>query len=388
MTTPAREVTVSRRSPCPQGYRLVPKGTPYMTLNCRKQALAAGHTVYQVLDDDDDDNDGRKPGGRPIGIRVPSSIHASVLAAFHATKEDRAEATRRRDAKLDAAYREAVLQMFPKIPRDSLAVVMSHAMRKCSGRVGRTGTLDVAEKAILGVQAHIRHRCTGYEKLLKGGMSWGKARQEVHEQIKKKSAEWGYHGKRHHSGRQRDVESHGKNTMKRKRKAKNPAINGSSAAKAGRVDNRERVGGRPDPPAATLMKPFKGKESRKQKTKQMRLATSAPPPLRHQPPQRGFTTTRSVAREAGFDGKRVATRSMALALRQAAGQSSATPEYIAISSDDDEGDDDDDDVSDSSGLEADENDSGGDGVIWISSDQGEESYEEDDGFSDYDDDDE
>ncbi|KAH7032733.1 uncharacterized protein B0I36DRAFT_347910 [Microdochium trichocladiopsis] len=177
------EPTVPLNSAPPPGYRLVPKGNPYMTLNCRKQTHLAGQTVYNVVE---------KPGGKHMGIRVPQTVYNAVAASFAATKSDRADAVRRRDGKLEATYLETVLAAFPKAPRREVDAVVSRAMKKHSGRVGRTGQLSAQEKAVLGVLAHIRHVHSPYEKLLKQGVPRLDARRQSEKEIAKKAAEWGY----------------------------------------------------------------------------------------------------------------------------------------------------------------------------------------------------
>ncbi|KAJ1328897.1 DUF2293 domain-containing protein [Microdochium nivale] len=398
MATSGREETVYlTRSPSAlPGYRLVPKGTPYMTLNCRKQTLAAGQTVYQVLD---------RPGGRVVGIRVPAQIRDAVAASSRATKSQRAEAVRRRDDKMDAAYRDAVVRIFPRLPAGELRAIMSRAMEKRSGRVGRTGTLDVEDRAVLGVRAHVRHVHTRYERMLKeegarrngkgGEAARNRARWVVEKDIQSKLEEWGYrgaHGRRgQDSGRSRGDAGGGRESRrerkKRKKKEKRHGMNddGVSAERAGRVETQASAAGAAQVPTTTLAHRPKEKKQRHRNKKRKHQPDSALPTSRPPPPhksQRGFTTTttRSVAREPGVGVKRVATRSMAGALARArSGRSAAQEAYIVISSDEENGDQ----LSKSTGVNDDdksesESDYDGDGVLWISSDDGEESYYDDD----------
>lgn len=65
------------------------------------------------------------------------------------------------------------------MPDESLEVVLDHAFLKGSGRVGRTSTKTDERKAVLAVEAHIRHVHTSYEELLESGMDREEARDAV-----------------------------------------------------------------------------------------------------------------------------------------------------------------------------------------------------------------
>ncbi|KAK7750281.1 hypothetical protein SLS62_007798 [Diatrype stigma] len=206
---PPHEPTVRSSAPMPPGYAFVPKGNVYITSHCRKQAQAAGQTVFLVVRHDTQAKAKRKPA--PIGIRVPAAVHAAVRAAHDATRDARADAVRRRDARLEADFRAAVLAQFPRAPPASLALVVDRAMRKGSRRVGRAGSgsgsgsgkigLAVEDKAVLAVRAHIRHAHTDYDRLLRGdgdggggggrAMTREQARAETYGRIDEVVREWG-----------------------------------------------------------------------------------------------------------------------------------------------------------------------------------------------------
>jgi len=117
---------------------------------------------------------------------------------------DKAQAECRMDEDLRAARREheaarragldqqyimtfaaEVRRCFPGCPADVADRIAEHACRKYSGRVGRSAAarrLD-PEAVFLAVQAHARHRCTGYDALLMRGHDRADARFAVQEEL-------------------------------------------------------------------------------------------------------------------------------------------------------------------------------------------------------------
>lgn len=76
------------------------------------------------------------------------------------------------------------------MPVDSLEIILDHAFLKGSGRVGRTATKTDERKAILAVEAHIRHTHTPYEELMDAGMERKKAREVVWETVQAIKTAW------------------------------------------------------------------------------------------------------------------------------------------------------------------------------------------------------
>lgn len=102
-----------------------------------------------------------------------------MLKAAVATAESRSSAVQVRDAKDLSRARKLLRDQFPLMPDGSLEVVLNHAFLKGSGRVGRTSTTTEERKALLAVEAHIRHTHTPYEKFLDAGMDRKAAREAV-----------------------------------------------------------------------------------------------------------------------------------------------------------------------------------------------------------------
>ncbi|KAL2824939.1 hypothetical protein BDW59DRAFT_162130 [Aspergillus cavernicola] len=167
--------------PLPDDYVFVPRGNVYVTRNCRSKTKGSHQLVYKVYD-----NTGKKP----VGIRIPAEIHAAVVQSAEETAESRANAVKLRDDKDLARSRQLLRKQFPLMPAESLEIVLHHAFLKGSGRVGRTSTTSDEHKAVLAVEAHIRHIHTPYESLLSAGKGREDARKAVWGMVQTIRAAW------------------------------------------------------------------------------------------------------------------------------------------------------------------------------------------------------
>lgn len=175
------EPEVRVHDPMPSGYVFVPKGDVYITKNCRQETYLAGQTVYVVVD----------KRRKPIGLRCPASIFKAVQDLNQATAAKRAEAVQKRDAAIEGDFEEALKRLFPNAPKESIAKIVSHALKKRSRRVGRSGTVQLDDKVKLAVRAHIRHQHTEYEQLLRQGTNREKARLQVFSKLNEVARLWG-----------------------------------------------------------------------------------------------------------------------------------------------------------------------------------------------------
>jgi hypothetical protein len=143
-----------------------------------------------------------RPHRRLIGLWAPAEAITAAFDAADATAERRARqrehgaATRNRQ---EAHYREefaaAILRYLDFAPHhrelaDQIATdTAEHAARVGSGRVGRTRTLSLEERAALAARAHIRHRHTNYDDnldelvLLDVDYLYGDVRADAHEAV-------------------------------------------------------------------------------------------------------------------------------------------------------------------------------------------------------------
>ncbi|KAJ6439732.1 ARS binding protein Abp2 [Purpureocillium lavendulum] len=175
------EPIVSAQEPLPRGYGFLRKGNAFMTALCRRKTHAANRTLYVV-----------QKKRRVIGLRAPKWILREVYQEERDTRLRRQENVEKRDASMEDQFRSAVERVFPKIPTKDLARVVKGAMQKKSGRVGRTGTLMLNEKARLAVAAHIRHCHTAYDEVLDQSKDRAGARKAVHQQVVHLMKEWGW----------------------------------------------------------------------------------------------------------------------------------------------------------------------------------------------------
>lgn len=173
------EVTVSSSTPIPKGYGFLRKGNPFLTSLCRRKTIASKKTLYIVKDK-----------SRIQGLRAPKHILAQVFAEEKQTRGQRQAQVRRKDGTATDSFLKAIQAQFPKIPAPEAEIVASKATKKRSGRVGRTGTLDMDTKVRLAVAAHIRHCHTGYDVMMERGDTRDASRAAVQQTILDKLSEW------------------------------------------------------------------------------------------------------------------------------------------------------------------------------------------------------
>lgn len=163
----------------PEGWEFLPSGDAYVT----RTVKAAG--VYWVA---------WRPRGRNrrhrrrLGLWAPKAAIEQAQARAVVTETERAlgrERGARSRERQEAVYREelaAAVRRFLGFPErwvelaDEIAVAAAgRASEVGSGRVGRTRTLSLDERAALAARAYIRHHLTGYHDALDDlavGESW------------------------------------------------------------------------------------------------------------------------------------------------------------------------------------------------------------------------
>jgi Uncharacterized conserved protein (DUF2293) len=153
----------------PGGWDFLPAGDAFLT----RRVKVAG--VYWVVFRPK----GRREHRRQLGVLAPAEAIASARASADTTAArreiQRATSARQRD-RSEAAYRaefeDAVIRWFGFAPEHAaLASEIAHgaadrAAVVGSGRVGRTKTLGLEDRAGLAARAFIRHRYTEYEDRL------------------------------------------------------------------------------------------------------------------------------------------------------------------------------------------------------------------------------
>ncbi|CAG5159534.1 uncharacterized protein ALTATR162_LOCUS5622 [Alternaria atra] len=176
-----QEIEVTPKTPMPKAYGFLPKGDRYKTLHCRKLTHEEGRSLYIVVD--------KK---QTTGIRVPLNILHKVHTQAKRTLPTRRAATAQRDATDIARAAAEIDSQFSKMPAAEKETILKHGFRKHSGRVGRTSSMSLPRKVLLAVIAHVRHRHTEYDTLLKGGKSREAARKTTRKKIETVMHRWGY----------------------------------------------------------------------------------------------------------------------------------------------------------------------------------------------------
>lgn len=148
--------------------------------NSRKKTHEAGEKLYVVQDQNK----------RTLGLRVPRAVFTCVLVSHQETKTTRQAAIAAKDARLEHKAEEQIEVSFPNIPRELISDILSHTLKKRSGRVGRTATIPFDESINLAVRAFIRHKMTDYDKSLRDGMKQKDARQKIRSRVEKVVEEW------------------------------------------------------------------------------------------------------------------------------------------------------------------------------------------------------
>lgn len=141
--------------------------------------LAEGELLYVVTE-----------RSKTLGLRAPSWIIGKVFKEESLTREKRKEAVATRDGAIEKAFEDAAREHFPNMPAAEMEVIIKRALKKRSGRVGRTGTLSIESKVRLAVAAHVRHVHTDYDKLIrqKGGRE--EARKTVQPAVMQLLQQW------------------------------------------------------------------------------------------------------------------------------------------------------------------------------------------------------
>ena len=175
------EREVRAHDPMPKGYTFVPKGDVYITKNCRKTTHETKKTLFVVVD----------KKSKPMGLRCPTNIYNTVVSLGKATATQRAEAVQKRDAAIVEDFEEAIVKLFPTMPKAEVQQVLKHSLKKHSRRVGRTNKMALQDRVKLAVRAHIRHMHTDYDKLLKQGVSRLLAREKIWDRLNEIARQWG-----------------------------------------------------------------------------------------------------------------------------------------------------------------------------------------------------
>ena len=174
----------------PEGWELLPSGDAYVT----RQIKRVG--VYWVAWRPRGKN---RPHRRRLGLLAPTTTIEVARAAAVSTEGVRAErrgvnsrSRERAELRASAELADAVRAWLGFAPdqaalADEIAdAVAAQATVVGSGRVGRTRTLTIEERAALAARAYIRHRHTTYEQRLEDlSVDLGVRDDAIYRQIKR-----------------------------------------------------------------------------------------------------------------------------------------------------------------------------------------------------------
>ncbi|MCJ1401739.1 hypothetical protein MMC11_004956 [Xylographa trunciseda] len=203
----------------PPGYTFIPAGDPQITNRCKDIARKDGAKVYTVSTTKHKHSGLSKEVHR-IGYHFPSSVvgraclslgvdlssDGRVLRHQHDWIADRLRPkhqhgtrlnvlahntsnTKMSQASIDTQAREAIKDLFPKMPDKDLRDIVTHAFELGKSRVGTAPELPLPRRVQLAVVAHIRHTYTDYDNLLRE-VPWNAARAMIEQASLNKLAQW------------------------------------------------------------------------------------------------------------------------------------------------------------------------------------------------------
>ncbi|SPO03877.1 uncharacterized protein DNG_06560 [Cephalotrichum gorgonifer] len=181
------QITLDREPP--PGFTFVPIGKPELTGLCKELSREKEVMIFMVSTSRDYTNELSMHTSR-IGHHIREAIvdearaslghrHNPQEAVSNGTPEPIPETQEEINAQADAAIRE----LFPRIPNTDRQQIIDHAFRmgaKFHGEpvVGLIQDISLSRRVQLAVLAHIRHRHTRYDALLRE-TTWQHARKTV-----------------------------------------------------------------------------------------------------------------------------------------------------------------------------------------------------------------
>ncbi|MCJ1263955.1 hypothetical protein MMC22_003826 [Lobaria immixta] len=203
---------LSFNAEAPVGYTFIPAGDPQITNRCKQLAREDGSRVYIVSTSKHKHNVNLSHEVHRVGYHFPSlvvekacmSLGVSLSQSGHvlpnngklpSIHQQQRSVNKRKNtrglrdnsintdisqATLDTQAREAIKDLFPKIPDKDLHEIICRAFQKGKDRVGTAIELPLSRRVQLAVVAHIRHMYTNYDRLLRIG-----TRQEARAQVEK-----------------------------------------------------------------------------------------------------------------------------------------------------------------------------------------------------------
>ncbi|KAK8163324.1 hypothetical protein BC567DRAFT_22051 [Phyllosticta citribraziliensis] len=187
----------------PNGYTFVPIGNVELTEQCKEFCRKKGLKAYNVSTHPS--SEARANPGKVsyhlnrVGFHFPSVVvdQAMEWIGIPLNGRSRAGIANNIGRRLKTygsqpekvAVRSAMKDLFPKMPPESLAVILEHAFQQGANRVGTATNLSIERRVQMAVLAHVRHKHTNYDRLLKE-VGYIEARKTVEKPCIEKILEW------------------------------------------------------------------------------------------------------------------------------------------------------------------------------------------------------
>ncbi|KAK4987376.1 hypothetical protein LTR66_007621 [Elasticomyces elasticus] len=176
-----------------EGYQLVPVGTPELTEHCKEYCRKYGRTVYIASQYPGYDAPEVSHHTQRFGYYFPSDVVAqacewlgfqhqngifwkyistgeeSRLGKALAAYSDSDDLNKKKLSKEQKTkhIESSMRDLFPKMPSADMRAIVDRAFKKGSNRVGTCEEISLPRRVQLATIAHIRHKYTDYDNLLK-----------------------------------------------------------------------------------------------------------------------------------------------------------------------------------------------------------------------------
>ncbi|KAI9753462.1 MAG: hypothetical protein M4579_005146 [Chaenotheca gracillima] len=210
---------ISFQAEAPDGYTFIPAGNPRLTQRCKEYSRARGQKIFVVSTSHKKANDitqhvhrigyhfispvvskacqelrlyiSRNGRVREMRDEDPYSISGAYPEGYSVERDGTPSSTSQpvSQDQLNADAREALTDLFPKIPEKDKRKIISRAFKKGKNKVGTALGVSLPRRVQLAVLAHIRHVYTKYDKVIKHG-NFHEARKQVAQSCADKLLEW------------------------------------------------------------------------------------------------------------------------------------------------------------------------------------------------------
>ena len=123
------------------------------------------------------------------GALIDESKDDALFKRVYQNADGQRPAEEKDQVTINTEAKQAIKDLFPKIPDNDLFRIIKHAFQLSNAKVGTAPELTLLRRAHLAVVAHIRHNYTSYDKLLRT-VQYNEARHQVEQETLAKIIEW------------------------------------------------------------------------------------------------------------------------------------------------------------------------------------------------------